>query len=89
VAFKELPWGSTTPVTTGFQYTISYDPNGATGGTVPANYTGPFGSSYTVLGNTGSLTRTGTCVLRGFVGGEQPVPAAKKIIFWVGSIFLG
>jgi uncharacterized repeat protein (TIGR02543 family) len=43
-------------------YTVQYDGNGATGGTIPApqyfgTYTGI--TSITISGNTGSLTKTG------------------------------
>ena len=42
-------------------HTIAYNANGATGGSVPTDGSSPYsyGSSATVLGNTGALTRTG------------------------------
>ena len=42
-------------------HTITYNANGATGGSVPADGSSPYsyGSSATVLGNTGALTRSG------------------------------
>lgn len=41
------------------QYTITYYPNGATGGSVPESVSVDKGSTYTVLGNTGNLEKTG------------------------------
>ncbi len=40
-------------------YTVSYDGNGATGGSVPGAATAAYGSTVTVAGNTGSLVRAG------------------------------
>jgi uncharacterized repeat protein (TIGR02543 family) len=40
-------------------YTVTYDANGATGGTVPGSQSYNYGSTVTVSGNTGSLVRTG------------------------------
>lgn len=41
-------------------HAVSYDPNGATGGTAPTDWNRyPEGFAVTVAGNTGSLTRTG------------------------------
>ena len=42
-------------------YSITYDADGATGGTIPVDTSSPYatGSTVTVLGNTGSLVRTG------------------------------
>ena len=42
-------------------YSVTYDGNGSTGGTVPADSSSPYnsGSTVTVLGNSGTLTRTG------------------------------
>lgn len=61
IAFKSLPWGSTTPTTQGppTTYTITYDGNGSTAGTAPASQTDKVGANLTVSGNTGTLTRTG------------------------------
>ena len=61
VAFKGLPWGTATPATQGGSttYNITYDGNGSTGGTVPANQTGVTGRNFAVSGNTGTLVRTG------------------------------
>jgi uncharacterized repeat protein (TIGR02543 family) len=61
VAFKGLPWGTATPATQGGSttYSITYDGNGSTGGTVPANQTGVTGANFAVAGNTGTLVRTG------------------------------
>ena len=41
--------------------TVTYDGNGATGGTVPVDSSSPYlnGATVTVFGNTGSLTKTG------------------------------
>lgn len=41
-------------------YTVSYNDNGSTGGTVPTDANNPYtsGSTITVLGNTGNLART-------------------------------
>ena len=44
---------------TAVQCTVTYYPNGATGGTVPVSVTVDKGSSYTVAGNTGNLAKTG------------------------------
>lgn len=44
---------------TAIQCTITYYANGATSGTVPESTTVDKGSSYTVLGNTGNLEKTG------------------------------
>ena len=42
-------------------YTVTYDGNGSTGGTVPTDSSSPYenGATVTVLGNTGTLVRTG------------------------------
>ncbi|OKP93860.1 InlB B-repeat-containing protein, partial [Paenibacillus sp. P46E] len=41
-------------------YTVTYNGNGSTGGTVPTDSTGyPQGNTVTVLGNTGTLVKTG------------------------------
>jgi M6 family metalloprotease-like protein/uncharacterized repeat protein (TIGR02543 family) len=42
-------------------YTVTYDGNGHTGGTAPVDSSSPYasGTTVTVLGNTGSLTKTG------------------------------
>jgi uncharacterized repeat protein (TIGR02543 family) len=49
-----------TPVTAG-SFTVTYDSNGSTGGTVPSDTHSPYtaGTPVTVLGNTGSLVKTG------------------------------
>lgn len=44
---------------TAIQCRITYYPNGASGGSVPQSVTVDKGSSYTVLGNTGNLEKTG------------------------------
>jgi len=61
VAFKALPWGTATPSTQGgpTTYNITYDGNGSTGGTVPANQTGVTGRNFAVSANSGTLVRTG------------------------------
>ena len=60
VAFKGLPWGTTTPSTKGAtNYNITYDGNSSTGGTVPTTQTGATGTNLTIAGNTGTLVRTG------------------------------
>lgn len=58
VAFTELGWGASTPVTTGQTYTIVYNANGATSGAVPDNQTAAFGALVTTRGNTRTLART-------------------------------
>ena len=51
----------TITVTVNPVYTVTYNGNGSTGGAVPVDGSSPYvtGSSVTVLGNIGSLTRTG------------------------------
>ena len=44
---------------TPINYTVTYDGNGASGGQVPAAQTCAYGSSITVSGNTGNLTKDG------------------------------
>jgi LPXTG-motif cell wall-anchored protein len=46
---------------TAISYTVTYDANGSTGGTIPVDVSSPYldGSTVTVLGNTGSLVKTG------------------------------
>lgn len=39
------------------RYTVSYNANGALSGTVPASFTGPSGTLYTVAANSGNLSR--------------------------------
>ena len=46
------------------QYTITYYPNGATGGDVPASVSVDKGSEYIVKDNTGSLEKTDYCFLK-------------------------
>ncbi len=45
----------------GSNHTVTYNGNGSTGGTVPVDASSPYanGSTVTVLGNTGTLVRTG------------------------------
>lgn len=60
----EFPYTVTSDVTlyakwTAVQFTVTYYANGATSGTVPESVKVDKGSSYTVLGNTGNLEKTG------------------------------
>lgn len=62
VAFKALPWGSATPVTfgpVGQNYTIAYNANGSTAGSVPSSHTGAVGANFTTATNSGTLVKTG------------------------------
>ena len=45
----------------GAPYTVTYNANGATSGSAPTDASSPYasGSTVTVLGNTGNLTKTG------------------------------
>jgi len=47
--------------TANYTYTVTYSGNGSTGGTVPVDPSSPYeyGATVTVLGNTGSLVKTG------------------------------
>ncbi|MGE5355625.1 MAG: MopE-related protein [Deltaproteobacteria bacterium] len=53
--------GVTASATTLAEYTVTYDGNGNTGGTAPVDGNSPYasGATVTVLGNTGSLVKTG------------------------------
>lgn len=53
--FDVLPWTSYTRIS---GYSITYDGNGNTSGTVPAASIHPSGDTITVLGNTGNLVKT-------------------------------
>lgn len=57
----------TATITYTTNYTVTYDGNGKTGGTVPTDASSPYApsSTVTVLGNTGSLVRTG-CTFSGW-----------------------
>jgi hypothetical protein len=56
------PVTSSTP--TNLTYTVTYDGNGATGGSVPTDTTNYLqGATVTVLGNTGNLVKTGNSFL--------------------------
>ena len=59
LAFQDLGWSPSTPVTTGTEYTLSYDANGGTG-TTPTSVTATVGSALTIATNTGPtpLVRT-------------------------------
>jgi uncharacterized repeat protein (TIGR02543 family) len=62
VAFKALPWGSATPVTfgpVGQNYTIAYNANGSTSGSVPSSHSGAVGANFTTATNSGTLVNTG------------------------------
>lgn len=61
VTFPYTVTGTTTLYAkwTAIQCTITYYPNGATAGTAPQSVTVDKGSSYTILGNTGNLEKTG------------------------------
>lgn len=62
IAFKALSWGSATPATVGpvgQSYTIAYNSNSATSGSVPSSHTGVVGSNFTTATNSGTLVRTG------------------------------
>ena len=65
-------------------FTVTYNANGATGGTVPVDGSSPYatGATVTVLGNTGSLVKTGgsfigwnTAVTSGYGSGLGYQPA--------------
>ncbi|MFZ4856817.1 MAG: beta strand repeat-containing protein, partial [Desulfuromonadaceae bacterium] len=57
----ETDFGATASGTTISTYTVTYDGNGNDDGTVPTDVSNPYssGSTVTVLGNGGSLTKTG------------------------------
>lgn len=57
----------TATITYTVDYTVTYDGNGKTSGTVPTDASSPYApsSTVTVLGNTGSLVRTG-CTFSGW-----------------------
>jgi uncharacterized repeat protein (TIGR02543 family) len=59
LAFQDLGWSPSTPITTGTDYTLSYDANGGTG-TTPTSVTATVGSALTIATNTGPtpLVRT-------------------------------
>ena len=59
LAFQDLGWSPSTPVTTGTEYTLSYNANGGTG-TTPTSVTATVGSALTIATNTGPtpLVRT-------------------------------
>ena len=59
LAFQDLGWSPSTPVTTGTEYTLSYNANGGTG-TTPTSVTATVGSALTIATNTGPtpLART-------------------------------
>ena len=59
LAFQDLGWSPSTPITTGTDYTLSYDANGGTG-TTPTSVTATVGSALTVATNIGPtpLVRT-------------------------------
>ena len=69
-------------------YTVTYYPNGATSGSVPVDGSSPYvtGSNVTVLGNTGSLVRTGNTFSNWNTAangsGTQYAPAA---VFAIGA----
>jgi len=50
---------ATTTVTVGSQFTVTYNGNGATAGTIPVDPSSPYesGATVTVLGNTGDMNR--------------------------------
>ena len=67
---------------TAVQCTVTYYANGATGGTVPQSVSVDKGSSYTVLGNTGNLEKTGYAFTKwntGADGNGQGYSAGSKI----------
>ena len=59
LAFQDLGWSPSTPITTGTDYTLSYDANGGTG-TTPTSVTATVGAALTIATNTGPtpLVRT-------------------------------
>ena len=59
VAFKALPFGNYSTQTQGATYTLTYDGNGASSGSAPADVTGSLGANIVASGNTGTLVRTG------------------------------
>ena len=65
------------------QCTITYYSNGATGGTVPLSVSVDKGSSYTILGNSGNLEKTGYAFTKWNTkadGNGQGYSAGSKII---------
>ena len=61
-------------------YSVSYDVNGATGGSVPASDSYKYGVSVTVSGNTGSLAKAG-CMF----GGWSTSPTGAQVYTGSGS----
>ena len=62
-------------------YTVTYNGNGSTGGTAPTDTNSPYtsGSTITVLGNTGALTKTGY-VFNGWADGNGTPYAAGSTL---------
>jgi uncharacterized repeat protein (TIGR02543 family) len=60
--------GSVTPIPPSGTYTVTYLGNTNTGGTAPVDTSSPYnsGTSVTILGNSGSLTKTGIAVFAGW-----------------------
>jgi uncharacterized repeat protein (TIGR02543 family) len=60
--------GSVTPRPPSGTYTVTYLGNGNTGGTSPTDSNSPYnsGTSVTILGNSGSLTKSGVAVFAGW-----------------------
>lgn len=59
LAFKALSFDPETTVSFGVDNTVTYEGNGNTGGSVPADQVGKLGEVITLSGNTGSLARDG------------------------------
>jgi len=59
VAFKELGWSPSTPESFGPSYTITYDGNGESSGTAPADQSGILGAVLNARSNSGALAKTG------------------------------
>ena len=59
--YVPCPAPTTTNPPVAITYSVTYNGNNSTGGTAPVDSSSPYspGSSVTILGNTGSLTRTG------------------------------
>ena len=77
-------------------FAVTYNANGATGGTVPVDGSSPYatGATVTVLGNTGSLVKTGvsfigwnTAVTSGYGSGLGYQPG-QTFIMGTGAIVL-
>jgi hypothetical protein len=94
VAFSAGNWANVNPVPvtpTVVQYTVTYDGNGATGGSAPSSTPVNRGTAQTILGNTGSLT-FGSATFMGwntrsdgsgvkYDAGDTIIPAADTTLY--------